>query len=202
MDVFEFTRSTFGMSQKPFEVIQFHEFVREQSPRVICEIGTATGGHLCMLSHSIPTVSRLIGVDLHMRNQLLLRMLAPRRVNVTLIKGDSTSESVLSSVRRALAGAPIDVLFIDGDHSYAGVKADYLKYRPLVRNGGIIAFHDIVEDYETRHGRKTDYWSGEVPAFWKRLKQKANTREFIANPDQDGFGIGVVIHSTTETIKV
>lgn len=37
----------------------------------------------------------------------------------------------------------IDVLLIDGDHSYNGVKADYEKYVPFVRKGGIILIHDI-----------------------------------------------------------
>jgi cephalosporin hydroxylase len=36
----------------------------------------------------------------------------------------------------------IDFLFIDGDHSYQGVLTDWLLYAPLVRSGGIIAFHD------------------------------------------------------------
>jgi cephalosporin hydroxylase len=37
----------------------------------------------------------------------------------------------------------VDVLFIDGDHSYAGVLTDWLLYSPLVKSGGIVAFHDI-----------------------------------------------------------
>jgi predicted O-methyltransferase YrrM len=53
-------------------------------------------------------------------------------------------------VRRAYQAFPdgVDLLFIDGDHSYAGVMCDWLLYRSLVRKGGIIAFHDIV----TPHG--------------------------------------------------
>jgi MMP 1-O-methyltransferase len=38
---------------------------------------------------------------------------------------------------------PIDLLFIDGDHSYEGVVKDYLDWAPLVKKGGIIAFHDV-----------------------------------------------------------
>jgi hypothetical protein len=34
-------------------------------------------------------------------------------------------------------------LFIDGDHTYEGVRRDFEMYSPLVRKGGIIAFHDI-----------------------------------------------------------
>jgi hypothetical protein len=36
----------------------------------------------------------------------------------------------------------IDVLFIDGDHSYNGVKNDFNLYSPLVKNGGYIVFDD------------------------------------------------------------
>ena len=36
----------------------------------------------------------------------------------------------------------IDFLFIDGDHSYASVVNDYFIYSQLVRDGGIIGFHD------------------------------------------------------------
>jgi predicted O-methyltransferase YrrM len=38
----------------------------------------------------------------------------------------------------------IDFLFIDGNHSYEQVLADYLMYSPLVKRGGIIAFHDTI----------------------------------------------------------
>jgi len=36
----------------------------------------------------------------------------------------------------------VDLLFIDGDHSYNGVLTDWLLYQGLVRPGGIVAFHD------------------------------------------------------------
>jgi len=39
---------------------------------------------------------------------------------------------------------PIDVLFIDGDHSYEAVLSDWLLYSPMVKSGGIVAFHDSV----------------------------------------------------------
>ena len=38
---------------------------------------------------------------------------------------------------------PIDVLFIDGDHSEAGVMADIRVWLPKVRTGGAVAFHDV-----------------------------------------------------------
>lgn len=37
----------------------------------------------------------------------------------------------------------IDVLHIDGDHSYDGVKSDFNIWVPAVRPGGIVMFHDV-----------------------------------------------------------
>ena len=36
----------------------------------------------------------------------------------------------------------IDLLFIDGDHSYQGVKDDWDNFSPFVKVGGIVFFHD------------------------------------------------------------
>ncbi len=39
-------------------------------------------------------------------------------------------------------GHDIDLLFIDGDHSYEGVKADIEAWLPHIKRGGHVAFHD------------------------------------------------------------
>lgn len=50
----------------------------------------------------------------------------------------------------------IALLFIDADHSYGGVKADFETWFPMVTTGGIVAFHDYamvdgdVHDYVNR----------------------------------------------------
>jgi len=42
------------------------------------------------------------------------------------------------------AGALADAIFIDGDHSYAGVKRDIEMYFPLLKVGGVMLFHDYL----------------------------------------------------------
>jgi hypothetical protein len=42
----------------------------------------------------------------------------------------------------------IDVLFIDGDHSYEGVKLDFDLYSNIITDKGIIIIHDTDPDYE------------------------------------------------------
>jgi len=57
------------------------------------------------------------------------------------ILGNSRDEAVVKEVKVRLASRRIDLLFLDGDHSYAGVKEDYEIYGPLTAN--LIALHDI-----------------------------------------------------------
>ena len=38
----------------------------------------------------------------------------------------------------------IDLLFIDGNHEFDAVLKDYEQWSPMLRAGGIIAFHDVV----------------------------------------------------------
>ena len=103
---------------------------------------------------------------------------------VTLLSGDSHSPAMVKRVEQELAGRKADFLFIDGDHSETGVTADYQDCRHLVRAGGIIAFHDIVE--------KQPLPANQVYKLWQKIKLEYNSEEFIADPDQTGFGIGII----------
>jgi hypothetical protein len=58
------------------------------------------------------------------------------------IIGDSRAPETIEKLLTKLAGRPIDLLFIDGDHTYEYAKFEYENYGPLTRH--IIAFHDLV----------------------------------------------------------
>ena len=49
-----------------------------------------------------------------------------------------TSEEAAASI-----GRPIELLFIDGDHSYDGVRRDAELWLPRLMEGGIVMFHDV-----------------------------------------------------------
>ena len=42
---------------------------------------------------------------------------------------------------------PIGFLWIDGDHSYRGAKADFDGFMPYLQAGGVVAFHDALHEF-------------------------------------------------------
>ncbi len=103
---------------------------------------------------------------------------------MTLLTGDSHAAEFKQRVARELNGQKVDFLFIDGDHTERGVARDYQDYREFVRPGGIIAFHDIIENQPLP--------GNQVYHFWKQVKASQNVEEFIDDPRQCGFGIGII----------
>ena len=172
--------------QVPQEITALARAVADLEPRVILEIGTARAGTLLIWSSlASDEVITCDLRDMSVQAPLLQAMPPPgSRCKVTLLSGDSHTPAFRQRVVTALAGRPVDFLFIDGDHSEAGVEADYDDYHGLVRPGGIIAFHDIVA--------KQPYASTQVHPFWERLKQGRDHEEFIADPGQCGYGIGII----------
>jgi len=51
---------------------------------------------------------------------------------------------------------PIDLLFLDGDHSYGACKRDFVDWAPKVRAGGYLAMHDVVHPVHTGPRRVVD----------------------------------------------
>jgi len=187
-------------SQLLEEIVPALERVEQLRPQRVCEIGTAAGGTLYLLTRVSAPDALVVSIDLVIapHTRALRERLARPGQQVVSLSGDSHSEETALGLERLLDGEPLDVLFIDGDHSYGGVRADFERYGPLVRSGGIIALHDVNEDFRTRHGVETPSISGEVPRFWRELKERHRTEELIADPEQDGFGIGLVYVDYTD----
>ena len=169
-----------------YEIMSLAKAVAELKPKNILEIGTARGGTLFIWSHLAS--SKVISCDLEdpkQRREIYESFPNPAsNCKVTHLNGDSHEKSFLQRVEKELAGEKVDFLFIDGDHTEVGVEQDYNDYHHLVRSGGLIAFHDIVE--------KQAIPCNQVYYFWKRLKEKTVTEEFVNDPEQTGYGIGIV----------
>lgn len=172
------------------------EAISRIGPGRVGEIGTANCGTTYLLSQVPGTVELTVGLDLYIMNGAYLQWLRRPGQRFHLLNGPSQAPSTVKRVEQILGGELFDVLLIDGDHRYEGVKQDFLSYRHLVRDGGLILFHDIVPDHGTRFGRVTQAWAGDVPVLWSRLKQLYPHEEFIYHPLQNGCGIGMLHYSS------
>lgn len=172
---------TFHTAQKREEIAQLLQRVQRLQLRILCEIGCYRGGTLSLFSCVVARKSRFISIDLN-HNPRYFRAYHhfwSNQGRLDLINGNSYASRTVERVKHLLRGNAIDFLFIDGDHSYEGVSADFQAYAPLVRTGGLIGFHDILPDYRTRYGKVTSADSGEVYKFWEEIKRRFQFEEYI-----------------------
>ena len=106
------------------------------NPQKGLEIGNACGGTTLFWQALAPLV---VSIDLEPADSGDGARTPNHLPDVKFLLGSSHDREIL---RRAEEFAPYDFLFIDGDHTIEGVKQDYDMYAPLVRKGGIVAFHD------------------------------------------------------------
>lgn len=176
------------MPQERDEIVALANFVNSIQPKVVVEIGSKFGGTLhiwCSL-----TKGKVVSIDLvegihggitreqfNDRNMNFLNKFS----NVNFIEGNSHDEDTFKLLSKVLHGDKIDFLFIDGDHTYEGVKQDYEMYSPLVKKGGYIAFHDI---NDTQRHRDRNVYVGKL---WNELI--GEKVEFNVHADWAGIGV-------------
>ena len=177
------------------EIVDLMSILARRKPKFILEIGTANGGTLFLWTRIADENAKIISIDLPggpfgggypESKTALYRSFARYNQKIYLIRKDSHDISTFHTVKSILKNNNLDFLFIDGDHTYEGVKKDFEMYSKLVRKGGIIALHDIV------HGSPEDV--GEVPKFWEEVKNNFNNcyKEIVKNWSQGLCGIGVI----------
>ena len=168
------------------EITALARAVAALEPRIILEIGTAKGGTLLIWSRL--AARKVVSCDLvhHPARRRLLEALPPpgSRCEVRLLTGDSHDPAFRRGVQAELGGDLADFLFIDGDHTERGVAADFRDYGGFVRPGGLVAFHDIAENQPLE--------TNQVQRFWRTIRDRYPSEEFIADRGQCGFGIGVI----------
>ena len=172
------------------EILGLAERVRRLAPRIVVEIGTFKGGTLfiwCRAAQpqrvfSIDLPGGLYGGGYEGRREKLYRefLVGRPEAEMVLLRDDSHHPRTFAALEAQLGGAAVDFLYIDGDHSYEGVKADFLTYGPLVRPGGLIAFHDIITRQDGH----------EVHRLWPEIRESYRYEELIDNPaGNKGLGL-------------
>lgn len=196
--VFDFSYKFFWGAIRPIQIkeefLELLKVFKERNPKYILEIGTALGGTLFCFSKLAPDDATIISIDLPggkfgggypERKEPLYRSFKKERQKLFLLREDSHTEKTLDKVKAILNGKQIDFLFIDGDHSYEGVKKDFEMYSLLVKKEGVIVFHDVA-----LNGKEE--LVGGAPRFWREIKNNYQYSEFVSNINRDGYGIGVL----------
>lgn len=169
-------------TQNYWEVAQLCERVVALQPKTILEIGVDRGGSMNLWCKFMSADAKYIGVDNAM--QFVIQRDAPQ--TKILIEADSRKPETLEKVKEALGDAEVDFLFIDGDHTEAAVRSDYAMYAPLVRKGGIIAFHDVDTSINQEHCKG-------IKKVWQELRStNMVTAEWINTEAEVYFGIGII----------
>jgi len=88
-----------------------------------------------------------------------------------------------SEFKKAYPKKIYDYIYLDGDHSYQGIKRDYQSFWPQLKKGGLMILHDIVakgfyENSQCEYG---------VYRFWQELSEK--NKITFPFPKNSGLGI-------------
>ena len=182
-----------GAIQHVDELTEFTKIVRHLAPQTVLEIGTAQGGVFWLMCRLAARSATLISLDLppserHSGGEKFaidLQSMKNSGQTIHSVHGDSHALGTLEQVKKLLGDRMIDLLFIDGDHTYEGVRQDYLMYSQMVRPGGLVAFHDIV---------KTPWPGCQVDRFWGELVQdrSLDSRAIIGRVPSHFGGIGTI----------
>ncbi len=124
----------YGCGQDREELSILLGIVNALRPNLVVEIGCDTGGSLYAWAS---TGAEVIGVSLGPHDPTAIC----QEHGATLIRGDSHDPAVIDQLVKVLAGRVPDFLWIDGDHSEAGCRADWLLARKL--GARAVGFHDI-----------------------------------------------------------
>lgn len=179
--------------QNPVEVTELARRVREWRPKRILEIGTARGGTLYLFCQNAAPDAAIVSLDLPFGingggypewKAPVYQALAQPDQDLILIRGDSHQQASRDKVLQAVGDEPFDLIMIDADHRYEGVKRDFELYAPLVAPAGVIVLHDILHN---RFDAEI-----QVDRFWNELKQRYETEEIVENAEQGNMGIGIV----------
>lgn len=165
----EGTLNGLNMQQVPEELADLLLAAKERGVKRVLEIGTGEGGLALYMAGALEW--DVTSVD-PVRPAVFDGFNGP----LTFIEGESQDFE--------LPEQPFDVILIDGDHTYEGVKADWEKFSSAA---DMVAVHDIAPD---------GFFPDSVAAFWREIAYtksgnlRAHFHESIADAPTGGKRLG------------
>jgi len=131
------------------EAALLYRLARDAEDGPFVEIGRFKGGSTLIFASALPPGVELWSYDLH----VALRPDMPgAELDAELSAGlerlglaERVHLLVADSRTADPPPAPLELLFVDGDHSYDGARADFERWGAFVRTGGHLLFHDAVD---------------------------------------------------------
>lgn len=172
-------------NQEQGELQRFLWLVRELGVRRYCEIGCRNGDTFGLVMAEIGPGGYGLAIDLPENTDSRYRLvqtaktLRANAINVELVFASSHERNTIAKAQKA---APFDLILIDADHRYEGVKKDWDNYGTFA---DVIAFHDI----SAPNGHQSDGYPNGVGRFWKEVSAAFAHDEFVTPGSDMGFGI-------------
>jgi predicted O-methyltransferase YrrM len=115
----------------------FRQIAKGNVMEIGTDVGNSTTAFLLGLEENDPENGRMVSVDVRPGCWTAIPPLGAKQW--LFVCEDSFHSKTLSGQ----IPLPLDVLYVDGDHSYIGAHNDLFKFGPLVKSGGLILIHDI-----------------------------------------------------------
>lgn len=129
------------------EAAYLYRLVHGLGRATVAEIGRFQGGSTLIIASALAPGSRLFSYDTHVRRMPdYTGAEMDKAVRETLRRYGLADrvELLVEDSTHAIPPGPCDLVFVDGDHTYAGVRADYDHWRAHVKSGGHLLLHDAV----------------------------------------------------------
>jgi predicted O-methyltransferase YrrM len=109
------------------------------------EIGVYEGINTVVISKALAKDGKAFGIDPFFRGALGIcyhKVIAKLHLKRNAVTGKVVLIEKFSFDAVGDVPATVDFIFIDGDHSYEGIRKDWQLYADKLRPGGIMALHD------------------------------------------------------------
>jgi len=169
--------------------------VRSTRPEVVVEIGSAYGLSTCFIAAALQRNNhgKLYSIDPHETTEWndsgeTTETFAIVQQRLKELKLSKFVEQIRLYSSKAIASwnTPIDILFIDGSHSYEDVKNDFFGFLPYVKHGGFVLFHDTTWEYH----KDNPYYRSDIGV--PRVVQELQEQDYPTVTIPEHFGLTIL----------